>query len=144
MELLKKFRNQNKSVYHVIQESPAEIGFLIKGSEGAKQHPKLKALDNENIVFKTRPNSFLGTSLLESLQKEGVQKLVITGFMANMCVDSTVRAAKDLGFDVEIIPEAIAACPLGDLSHLQVKAAFLAGLEIAFAKVTPLGEFISN
>jgi nicotinamidase-related amidase len=141
-KLLASFRSKQRSVYHIIHESPKELGFLVKGTEGALGHPSLKPFENENVIYKTRPNSFLNTDLLEKLKSDGIESLVIVGFMANFCIDSTVRAAKDLGFEVKIVSEAIAAsaCPQVKLTDLQIKQAFLGSLCTVFAEVLSVEE----
>jgi ureidoacrylate peracid hydrolase len=41
---------------------------------------------------------------------DGIQKLIVIGQRANTCVDSTVRYAAELGFDVTLVKDAIASC----------------------------------
>ena len=53
----------------------------------------------ETVLQKANPNSFLQTPLEEHLRGAGVERLVVCGMMTAMCVDATVRAAVDLGFE---------------------------------------------
>ncbi len=50
----------------------------------------------------------MGTNLEEQLRKSGHSSLVIAGFMTNKCVESTVRSAADLGFDVCVLADGTA------------------------------------
>ncbi|MCM3767041.1 isochorismatase family protein [Neobacillus niacini] len=49
--------------------------------------------------MKHTPNSFFRTELASKLRENGVTKLVIVGMMTHMCIDATVRAAMELGFE---------------------------------------------
>jgi nicotinamidase-related amidase len=51
-------------------------------------------------VRKTTPNSFHGTDLQRVLQERGVKRLVVCGLQTEFCVDTTVRQALALGYDV--------------------------------------------
>ncbi|WP_229727615.1 isochorismatase family protein [Sporolactobacillus putidus] len=89
-------------------------------------------------MIKTYPNSFLQTVLKEKLQEQGVNQLVICGMMTHMCVDSTTRQAKELGYQVKLISD---ACATRDLSYGQsivsatdVQNAFLSALS-SFSEV---------
>jgi len=48
------------------------------------------------------------TDLLAQLKKAEVGQLAICGMMTHMCVDATVRAAFDHGFDCTVIHDACA------------------------------------
>lgn len=43
----------------------------------------LRPKDGEKIVIKKAPSSFTGTDLQETLQKNNVKQLVLTGYMAH-------------------------------------------------------------
>jgi hypothetical protein len=83
------------------------------------------------VVLKHRPNAFVETNLEALLREGGVGMLVICGMMTNMCVDATVRAAKDMGFGCMVIHDACAAANLSfdgeDVSSAKVHAAFILG-----------------
>lgn len=62
------------------------------------------ALQGGEIVFeKTRPNAFAQTDLADQLRQLDCKGVVITGMKTQYCVDSTVRAARDKGFDAVLI-----------------------------------------
>ena len=89
---------------------------------------------------KNYPNSFRETALLEHLQELQVSRLYIAGMMTQMCIDSTTRAAADLGFNCVLAQD---ACATRDLSFVgmtvsahNVQTAFLAALNGLFAQVT--------
>jgi nicotinamidase-related amidase len=73
------------------------------------------------------------------LNNDKATDLVVCGMQTHMCVDSTVRAAKDLGFNIILIGD---ACATRDqrINGLTVKAqdvqnSFLAALGYFYATV---------
>ena len=57
------------------------------------------------IFEKNRPNAFEKTGLADQLQALSVEGVVITGMKTQYCVDSTCRAAHDLGFEAVLIAD---------------------------------------
>lgn len=55
-------------------------------------------IKDENVITKHFPNSFYQTELNDLLQTQDITDIVICGMMTHMCVDATVRVAKDLGY----------------------------------------------
>ena len=53
-------------------------------------------------------SAFSGTELESLLRDRGLSTLAVCGFMANCCVESTVRAACDLGFNVVTVIDCVA------------------------------------
>jgi nicotinamidase-related amidase len=66
---------------------------------------ELVLLGDEVIFEKCRPNAFAMTDLADRLQACGSQGVVIAGMKTQYCVDSTCRAARDLGFDTVLIAD---------------------------------------
>jgi nicotinamidase-related amidase len=104
----------------------------------------VKPVDGELVIVKHFPNAFRETTLLESLRDLEVSELVIIGMMTHMCIDTTVRAASDLGFNVTVFEN---ACATKDLQHNEilvtaknVQAAYLAALDGSFASVREFTE----
>ena len=75
------------------------------GSPLTQLLPELRLTGNEVIFEKTRPNAFAMTDLVEQLKACGAEAVVITGMKTQYCVDSTCRAARDLGFDAVLIAD---------------------------------------
>ena len=114
--------------------------FFLPNTRGVEIHESVKLEEGDQHVVKHYPNSFRETNLLELLQTQGVEELTIVGMMTHMCVDTTVRAASDLGFKVELIGN---ACATKNLEHdgrivaaADVHAAYLAAIHGSFAAVT--------
>lgn len=66
---------------------------------------ELQLSGNEHVFEKTRPSAFAGTDLVERLNAAGAHGVVIVGLKTQYCVDSTCRAARDLGFDAVLIED---------------------------------------
>jgi len=139
-QLLQAFRRQSLPVIHVQHIANREgATFFLPGTPGAAIHERVAPLPGELVITKHFPNSFRETELLAQLQRLQPAQLVIAGMMTHMCIDTTVRAAADLGFSCQLAHD---ACATKDLSfggitvpaHL-VQAAYLASLNGLFAQV---------
>lgn len=140
--LLDHFRRRQMPIIH-IQHLSTRPGatFFLPGTPGAEIHPLVAPGPDEAVFTKHYPNSFRDTRLLPHLQEAGIDHLVISGMMTHMCVDTTVRAAFDLGFTCTLAHDACATRDLvfGDhrLSAAEVQVAYLAALNGLFAQVLP-------
>lgn len=87
-----------------------DIGAFQRDSSGGAEVPELMALGDriEHVYGKTGFNAFNGTKLHERLQELGVKHLILCGVVTSVCVDSTGRAAADLGYRVTIASDCIA------------------------------------
>ena len=52
-------------------------------------------------------SGFANTDLDLQLKKHGVHPLIVIGLRANTCIDSTVRYAAELGYEVTLVKDAI-------------------------------------
>lgn len=139
-ELLEYFRKNNLPVFHV-QHINLRKGatYFLPNTKGVQIHENVKPFENEIVIQKNFPNSFLETNLEVELEKLIVNELVICGMMSHMCIDSTTRAAFDLGFDCIVAHD---ACTTKDLVFLDKKVnasevhnSFMSALGSVFAKV---------
>ncbi len=138
--LLAAFRAQGKPIVHVQHISTrAGATFFLPNTEGAEIHQSVAPRDGETIIVKHFPNSFRETALLQRLRDQQIDSLVIAGMMTHMCVDTTVRAASDLGFRCALAADACAtkALTFGDntVAAKDVQLAYLAALSGSFANV---------
>ncbi|MTD41854.1 isochorismatase family protein [Erwinia sp. CPCC 100877] len=142
------FNKNNYPIIYVqhIKENP-QAAFFGRDTLGARLHSGLAATDRSIIIEKHYPNSFIDTSLQATLTDLAVEQVVITGMMTQMCVDSTTRASKELGFQPILIADATATKTLTfagtSVSAQAVEAAFLSALS-NFAEVLSAEEFLSN
>jgi nicotinamidase-related amidase len=147
--VLDAYRKRGLAVIHVRHESvrPGST-FFLPGTPGADIHPLVAPLPGEPVVVKHYPNSFRETDLVARLTGLGVKHLVVVGMMTNMCVDATVRAAFDFGYEATVLGDACAAPTLtfdGEaIPARQVHGAFLAALAMVYAKVVPTADFLAQ
>lgn len=57
-------------------------------------------------VSKSVNSGFIGTSLELDLRRNRISRLVVAGFFTNVCVETTVRMAGNMGFDTYLIHDA--------------------------------------
>jgi nicotinamidase-related amidase len=145
--ILNYFREKRLPVIHIQHHSirPGST-FFLPGTKGAEIHADLTPLEGEKVITKYVPNSFRDTGLLEYLKEYPIQKLIICGMMTHMCVDATVRAAKDLGFEITLIGDACATKDLiinGDIVEARnVQNSFLAALNYFYSQVITTEQFL--
>jgi len=146
-DLLEQSRSKAMPVIHIQHISiwPGST-FFLPGTPGAEIHENVKPKAGEKVIVKNFPNSFRKTELEEYLRKNNISKLVIVGMMTHMCVDTTVRAAFDLGFESVLVGDCCATRDLsiGDKKILaeDVQTSFLAAINGVFAKVITKDEAI--
>jgi nicotinamidase-related amidase len=139
-DLLRFFRSKSLPVIHVqhISVKPGST-FFLPGTPGAEIHDTVKPAAGEKIVIKNYPNSFRNTDLLDHLKAHDISTLVITGMMTHMCIDTTVRAAFDLGFECIVAGDCCATKSLKYSDMIiaaeSVQNSFLAALNGIFSKV---------
>jgi nicotinamidase-related amidase len=139
-KILERFRAEGLPVFHIQHISIREgAGFFLPGTGGAGIHPLVAPGEGEPVVVKHAPNAFLNTGLAERLREQGVEGLVVSGMMSHMCVDTSVRAAKDLGFSIALAEDACATRDLlwneTRIPAATVHHAFMAALNGTFARV---------
>ena len=146
-QLLQCFREHSGHHVHIQHISlKPDATFFIKGDSGSDIHDSVAHFVGEPIVYKHYPNAFRETNLLEILKEWGIERVVICGMMTHMCVDATVRAAADLGFQVILVED---ACATRDLQYDDtvipaelVHKSFLAALK-SYGKVMKTEEILA-
>ena len=139
--VLRHFRDAGLPVIHVqhIALSPTAT-FFVPDTFGAEIHESVAPFGDEPLVVKHYPNAFRETGLKKLLDDLLVTELTVVGMMTHMCIDTTVRAANDMGFKVTLVGD---ACATKDLEFngvtvpaASVQAAYLAAIDGSFAAVT--------
>ena len=78
---------------------------LVRGSAGHDIIPELAPLEGEVVLDKPGKDSFYATDLETILRARGITHLIVTGVTTEVCVQTTVRAANDRGFDCLILSD---------------------------------------
>ena len=69
--------------------------------------PELDEQPGDLLITKQRPGAFIGTSLDDHLRRHAVTQVFLTGIATSGGVESTARSARDLGYNVVVIVDAI-------------------------------------
>jgi nicotinamidase-related amidase len=144
--LLDRARSAGIPIIHVQHSDGPGSLYDVDGDTGAIV-ARVAPRDGEPIVVKQYPNSFVDTDLNDKLTSVGAQNLVLAGFMTHMCVNSTARAAFNLGYAPTEVAAATATRALPGVDGEPVpaaviQAASLAGIADLFAVVVPGGASI--
>jgi nicotinamidase-related amidase len=148
-KLLETFRAKGMPVFHIQHISKrAGATFFLPNTRGAEIHAAVQPKGKEPVTVKHFPNSFRDTTLLDSLRAAGVDKVMFAGMMTHMCVDTSVRAASDLGFQCSLAADGCATRELQfggrKIAAAEVQLSYLAGLNGAFAAVKPAAELCAE
>ncbi|MDR6289872.1 nicotinamidase-related amidase [Inquilinus ginsengisoli] len=146
--LLARARRLGAPVIHV-QQQGRPGGLFDPAGPMADPIAALAPATGEVVVKKSLPNAFAGTDLADRIAATGRGKLVVVGFMAHMCVDSTTRSALDHGLATTIVAAACASRdlpdPLGGVRPAaEVHRAALAALADRFAVVVAQGDAVRD
>lgn len=109
-DLLTKYRSGGgdpANIIHVKHEVPAGAPVFTPDTPLAEEFSELTPKSGEKVITKNYPGSFTSTDLDEHLKKTGAKKVVLTGYMAHVCVSTTARQAAERGYDVLLAKEAI-------------------------------------
>ncbi len=148
-KILDKFRKDFNPVVHIqhIAIKPSAT-FFLPGTKGANIHETVRPLKDEKIIIKHYPNSFKDTELFDYLTTLHISDLVICGMMTHMCVDATVRAAKDFGFNCTVIGDACATRNLlinkQKVKASEVQKSFLAALNDFYATIKDTSDYLNE
>ena len=137
--LIKESRRLLRPIIYIQHINPPDETFFLKDTYGCEISERIKPLPEDKVIVKYYPNSFLETELDSYLKEKGIKKLIVCGMMTHMCVDTTVRAAMDYGYEVDLVADACATMDLeiaGEIIPAQtVQKTFLASLKGVFANV---------
>jgi nicotinamidase-related amidase len=145
--VIDRFRGDGLPIVHMqhVWDAP-DATFMRPGTDGVEIHPLVAPAAGEAILQKAEPNSFIDTGLEADLRRSEIDDLVVVGMMTSMCVDSTVRAAADLGFDVTVVHDACAAPDLAlngqEVPGAVVHTAFIAALAGSYATVVDAAHLV--
>jgi len=102
-------------VQHVVEGTPAP--FFAAGSAGAEIHPPIRAAAADApVVVKAFADSFEKTELKATLDKLGVDRLLICGMMTHNCVTHTAISKAAEAYDVTVAGDACAT--VSEIIHI--------------------------
>ena len=108
-ELLAAWRGAGRSVYFTLHNSREAASPLKLDLASGQPIAGLEPRPGERVVVKDVNSGFIGTELELNLRRDRIGRLVVAGFFTNMCVDTTVRGAGNMGYDTYLVHDACAA-----------------------------------
>jgi len=113
-------------------------GMCVEGTPESEVHEDIAPLPKEKIVLKHRYSSFYNTDLEIVLRGLGIEDVVISGIMTNMCCETTAREAFMRDLRVFFLADAT-----GSVSE-EMHYASLLNLAYGFAFVTTADRIIRD
>jgi ureidoacrylate peracid hydrolase len=110
---------------------------LVRGSWDADVHDDLAPEPSDKIIDKSRFDAFLYTDLELVLRAPGVSRLIVTGVVTSICVESTVRSGQQRDFEMLVASD---CCSAPDEFH----QAALDVMPHVFAEVAPWSKLVEK
>lgn len=79
---------------------------FCRGSDMWQLHREVESRPRDLLVDKQLPGSFTGTQLDQFLKEKSIETVSITGYMTQVCCDTTARQAFHRGYKVEFLSDA--------------------------------------
>jgi ureidoacrylate peracid hydrolase len=93
----------------VTREERLKVPICVRGTWDAKTIDEIKPTDSDHVVIKRRDSAFQDTELRVWLQSERINTLIICGVDTSICVETSLRDAFNIGYDVILISDATAS-----------------------------------
>lgn len=132
----------------VIQHTnPAQEAVTFKkGTREWEIHDAIKQMPTDFILEKNLPGSFTGTVLDDWLKRNEISTVTITGYMTQMCCDTTAREAFHRGYRVNFLSDATGTLSItnaaGTISGADLHRAILVTQQQRFSHVMTTAEWI--
>jgi nicotinamidase-related amidase len=118
------------------------------GSPGWEIHPEVKKRPHDVLIEKTLPGSFHNTSLDTWLREHAITSLTISGYMTQMCCDTTARQAFHRGYGVKFLSDATGTLTItnkaGSIRDEDLHRAVLVIQQARFSQVLTTAEWIRS
>jgi nicotinamidase-related amidase len=119
-----------------------------KDSHGWKLLPEVMERPHDVVIPKNYPGSFTRTNLEIWLHERGIERVVICGYMTQMCCDTTARQAFHREFKADFLADATGtldqANAAGKISAEQLHKAILIVQQSAFSRVLTTAEWMAE
>ena len=111
------FEGALEKMMHAVKMFDREGALTTEGfsESGADWHEPLRPLIEHDNVVVTSPHKVYGpesNDLVLQLRKRGIDKVILGGMSANLCVESHMRELTEQGFEVCVIKDATAGAQL--------------------------------
>jgi len=141
-----EYAKNNNIIIIIIQHTGLYGDTFVKNSNEWEIHPRILEKSYDYIIEKTKPSSFHETNLEEILKKESITELVISGYMTQMCCDTTAREGFHKGYSVEFLSDATGTIDvsneIGTISSKDLHKATLIAQSLRFSSVMSSEEWM--
>ncbi|MFS0518771.1 cysteine hydrolase family protein [Nostoc sp. UIC 10607] len=129
-------------------QPPENSAIFKKGSPEWELHPEITKRPYDLLIEKSLPGSFTETELEAWLKERNIDTVVISGYMTQMCCDTTARQASHLGFSVEFLSDATGTLAFtnnaGVATDEELHRATLVSQDTFISKVIDSSKWINN
>ncbi len=117
-----------------------------RGSREWELLPDVAGRPRDVLIHKSLPGSFTGTELESWLRERSIDTLAISGYMTQMCCDTTARQAVHLGLNVEFLSDATGTLDFrneaGAVTAEELHRAILVTQQMRFSRVLPVERWV--
>ncbi|EKQ56728.1 MULTISPECIES: cysteine hydrolase family protein [unclassified Clostridium] len=142
------YAKENNIIIILVQHTGIDGETFIKNSKGWDIHADVLKKDYNYIIEKTKPSSFYNTDLEDILKRENIEGVIISGYMTQMCCDTTARDAFHKGYAVEFLSDATGTIDvsnkIGTISSKDLHNATLIAQSLRFSNVLSTKELIEK
>ena len=115
-----KFGGAVEQMMHAIKMFDRSGALSVEGlhGSGADWLERYRPLIEDGRTVVTSPHKVYGpetNDLVLQLRKRGIDKIILAGMSANLCVEAHLRELLEQGFEVAVVKDATAAAQAGDL-----------------------------
>ncbi len=119
--LIQRARAHGVPVLFIQHQGPA--GHLLqRGTPGWEIRAQIAPAPGDPVIHKTACDSFFETTLSSELDRRQVRRLIVAGCWTQYCVDTTVRRAVSLGYDVTLVADGHMSADVGALTFERIIA----------------------
>ncbi|NRT75955.1 cysteine hydrolase family protein [Clostridium beijerinckii] len=140
------YAKDNNMIVIIVQHTALFGDTFIKDSNGWELQPMIFEKSYDYLIEKTKPSSFYETNLEEILKKENTTEIVISGYMTQMCCDTTAREAFHRGYHVDFLSDATGTIDVnnevGVISSKDLHKATLIAQSLKFSNVISTMEWM--
>jgi ureidoacrylate peracid hydrolase len=123
-----------------IGASAAAGRIFADGTWGGTFHPDFEPRPGEVVAQEHWLSSgFANTDLDLQLKKHGLRSVIVIGMRANTCIESTVRFAAELGYEVTVVKDAI-----GSFGHAEMDASLRFNIPAYASAVVSTDEIVAK
>lgn len=147
--LLGVWRRTGGALVHVRHDSTQPQSAYRPGGPGHAFKPEAEPLPGEPVIPKRVQSAFVDKAMGEFLTQAGKTRLVVCGVITNNSVETTVRHAANLGYDVTLVEDACFTYAKRDArgvlrSAEEVHAMSLANLEGEYCRIATTAEVLGE